>query len=317
MTLDDILIEIKKANNILILSHIGPDGDAIGSCLAMCLAIKDLGKDVDVLIKEYPANFSFLPGIEYVKTQTDVQAYEMVIVLDCPGLNRINPEYIKYFENAKVTVQFDHHNKNSMFADYNIVNHVSPACSQILVSSFDYLNIPISKEIGTCLLTGIVTDTGGFRNSGITVETFEFASWALSKGINVSKVYRDAMILVTRTQFEIQKLTMNRMEFFEDGKIAFTYLTNEDMEKLNATVGDHEGIVEIGKNIEGVEVSVFIYEKEKGYKASLRSNEYVNVSEICIFFGGGGHIKAAGADINMPLEESKKAILTEVIKYLK
>lgn len=317
MTLDEIYNEIKKADNILILSHEGPDGDAIGSCLAMCLAIKNAGKNVEVLMKEYPENFSFLTGIEYIKTEGSIEIYDIVIVLDCPDINRVNSIYRKYFEKAKIKVQFDHHNKNSMFADYNIVNHVSPATTQILVSSFDYLGIEITKDIATCLLTGIITDTGGFKNTGITAETFEFAAWALDKGVNISKVYKQSMLTMTKTKFEVQKLAMERLEFFADGKICFTYMTKEDDARIGIKTGDHEGVVEIGRNIEGVEVSIFLYEKEKGFKASLRSNDYVNVSEICIMFGGGGHIRAAGADMNLPLEESKKVILAETIKSLK
>ena len=204
-----------------------------------------------------------------------------------------------------------------MFADYNIVNHVSPATAQILVSSFEYLGIEITKEIGICLLTGVITDTNGFRNSNVTVESFEFASWALSKGINLSKIYKQAMLTMTKEKFEAEKLAMNRLEFFADGKVAFTYMTIADELELGLKPGDKDGIVEIGKSIEGVEVSIFLYEKEKGYKASLRSNEYVNVSEVCLMFGGGGHIKAAGANLNMPLEEAKKAIIAEVTKNLK
>lgn len=316
MTLDDILKEINNATNIVLMAHEKPDGDAIGSCLGMCLALQNMGKNVDVLMKEYPANFSFLPGIENIKTETTIDIYDMAIVLDCPDIKRVNTEFIEYFENAKVKVEFDHHNKNSMFADYNIVNHVSPACSQILVSSFEYLNIEITKEIGICLLTGIITDTGGFKNSGITTDTFEFASWALEKGINLSKIYRQSMLTMTKTKFEVQKLCMDRMEFFENGKIAFTYITQEDDKRIGVEPGDHDGVVEIGRSIEGVEVSLFLYEKEKGVKASLRSNDYVNVSEVCLIFGGGGHIKAAGATLNMSLEEAKKMIISEIIKYL-
>ena len=317
MTLDDILKEIDHVQSVAILAHENPDGDAIGSSLAMCLALKNMGKDADVLMNEFPANFSFLPGIENIKFETEIENYDMVIVVDCPDIKRVPVNLIPYFENARVTVEFDHHNKNSMFADYNIVNHVAPACSQILVSSFEYLGIPITKEIGTCLLTGIITDTGGFKNSGITTETFEFASWSLENGINLSKIYRESMLIMTKTKFEVQKLCMDRMEFFADGKIAFTYITKEDDDKIGIETGDHEGIVEIGRSIEGVEVSIFIYEKEKGFKASLRSNEYVNVSEVCLLFGGGGHIRAAGANINLPLEEAKKAIIHETMKYLK
>lgn len=317
MTLDDILEEINKAETFVITAHENPDGDAIGSCLAMCLVLRGMGKRADVLMNEYPANFSFLPGIENIKSETEIENYDMAIVLDCPDIKRVPENLIQYFENAKVKVEFDHHNKNSMFADYNIVDHVAPACCQILVSSFEYLGIAISKEIATCLLTGIITDTGGFKNSGITSETFDFASWALSIGINVSKVYRQSMLIVTKSKFELQKICMDRLEFFENGKIAFTYITKEDDERIGVEPGDHDGIVEIGRNIEGVEVSIFLREKEKGFKASLRSNDYANVSEICLMFGGGGHIKAAGATINLPLEEAKKAIIAETIKYLK
>ena len=122
---------------------------------------------------------------------------------------------------------------------------------------------------------------------------------------------------MTKSKFEAQKLAMNRMEFFEDGKIAFTYMTKADDAELNVKAGEHDGIVEIGRSIEGVEVSIFLYEKTTGYKASLRSNDYVNVSEVCLMFGGGGHIKAAGATLNMPFEEAKKAIINEAIKFLK
>lgn len=317
MTLDEILKEIQNAESFVILSHESPDGDAIGSSLGMCLALQNMGKKVEVIMKEYPANFNFLPGIENIKTEGSMEEYDVAIVVDCPELKRVNSIFHKYFENAKVKIEFDHHGKNAMFADYNIVDQVSPACAQILVSSFEYLNIEITKDIATCLLTGIITDTGGFKNSGITTETFEFAGWALSKGVNVSNIYRQSMMIITPSKFEMQKMAMDRLEFFADGKIAFTYITKEDDEKVGMEPGDHDGIVEIGRNIKGVEISIFLHEKEKGFKASLRSNDYVDVSEICMLFGGGGHVKAAGATINMNLQEAKKAILQEAINHLK
>lgn len=317
MTLDDILVEIKKAENIVIMAHEAPDGDAIGSSLAMCLMLRNMEKNAIVLMKDFPETFSYLPGIECIKTESEIKNYDLAIALDCPTQKRINLEFIEYFENAKVKIQIDHHNKNDMFADHNIVNHVSPATAQILVSSFEYLGLEITKEIAICLLTGIITDTNGFRNSNVTVESFEFASWCLEKGINLSSIYHQSMLMMSRTKFEAQKLAINRLEFFEDGKIAFTYLKKSDDEELGIKAGERDGIVEIGKSIEGVEVSIFIYEKDNGFKASLRSSEYVNVSDVCSVFGGGGHIKAAGATLNMNFEEAKKAIIAEVTKNLK
>lgn len=318
MTLDEILKEMKEAESVIILAHESPDGDAIGSSLAMYEVLKNMKKDVvDVVMKDYPANFSYLPGSEDIKTEPTLENYDLAIVLDCPDINRVHQDYRKYFDVAKVKVEFDHHSNNAMFADYNIVNHVSPACAQILVSSLEYMQIEITKEIGVCLLTGIITDTGGFKNSGTTTESFEFASWALENGINVPKIYKQALLTMTKTKFEVQKLAMDRLEFYADGKIAFTYMTKEDDEKIGVLTGDHDGVVEIGRNIEGVEVSIFLYEKEKGFKASLRSNDYVNIADVCMIFGGGGHIKAAGVTMNMSLEDAKKAIIEETIKYLK
>lgn len=121
----------------------------------------------------------------------------------------------------------------------------------------------------------------------------------------------------TRANFELAKIAMNRTEFFEDGKIAFTYITGEDEQKLGAEQGDHEGVVEIIRDLEGVEVAIFLRETEKGFKASLRSNEYVNVSEAASIFSGGGHIRAAGCIIPYPLEQAKEKIVDRVKTFLK
>ena len=122
----------------------------------------------------------------------------------------------------------------------------------------------------------------------------------------------------TKANFELRKLIMDRMEFIGNNKVTFTYMTLEDERNVGAVEGDHEGIVEVGRDIEGVEVSIFLREIEDGgYKASLRSNNYVNVSDVCIAFNGGGHIRAAGCNISGTLEEAKAKIIKEVSKYIK
>ncbi len=317
MTLDDILKEIKKVQNICILAHEGPDGDAIGSSLGLYFILKEMGKNPEVLMKKVPETFSFLPGFETIKEVPTVGKFDMAIVVDCPDIKRVCSDFIPYFETAEIKVEFDHHMNNSMFADYNVVNHVTPACTQILVASFDYLEIPLSKDAMTCFLTGIITDTGGFKNSGITVETFEIAGRALGAGINLPQIYKQSMLNISKNKFEARKLAMDRMEFFADGKITFTYINQQDIQKLDLKDGDHEGIVEIGRNIKNVEVSIFLHEEEKGYKISLRSNDYVNVAEVCMVFGGGGHIRAAGANTTMTLEETKNTLVREIEKRLK
>ena len=318
MTLDNILEEIKKAEKIVILTHDIPDGDAIGSSLAVMHAIKGLGKNPDVIIPEYSACFNFMPGIDEIKTESEIEKYDLAIALDCAD-GKILKGYTNYFEKAKTKIVIDHHGSNKMYGDINYVDPVAPACCQILVGMFDYYGIEITKEIGTCIITGIITDTGGF-DYNVTPETFDFAAMLLRKGIKISDVYTKALRTKTRASFELNKLANDRLEFLEDGKIAFTYINLQDEQKVNAKTGDHEGIVENGRDIEGVEVSIFLHQKpgaENGYKISLRSKEYVNVSDICIMFGGGGHPKAAGAFCTGNVEQIKEKVVAQIKKQLK
>lgn len=315
MTIDNIKEEIQKAEDIVILTHESPDGDAVGSALAMYLTLKKLGKMVDVIIPEYANMFGFLPAANEIKKIGKQEPYDLAISVDVTGINRLNG-FAKYFEDAKVKIQIDHHQVNEMFADYNFVNPASPACAQNLIFIIEQLGVEIDKEIGTCLLTGIITDTGGFKYEGVSAETFEFTSWLLAKGVNVSDVYKRVMQTKTRANFELRKLVMDRMEFLCDNKVAFTYMTLADEKNTGAMPGDHEGLVEIGRDIEGVEVSIFLREVEGGYKASLRSNNYVNVSDCCTAFSGGGHKRAAGCTIFNTLDIAKDSIIREVEKYI-
>ena len=318
MTLDNILEEIKKAEKIVILTHEIPDGDAVGSSLAMMFALRNLGKNPDVIIPDYSNCFKFLPGTSDIKTESEVEKYDLAIALDCAD-GKILCGNEKYFEKAKTKIVIDHHGSNKMYGDINFVNPVSPACSEVLIGMFDYFGIEINKEIGTCLITGIITDTGGF-NYNVNAETFDFAAMLLRKGIKISDVYGKVLRTKTRASFELNKIANERLEFFEDGKIAFTYITDEDEKGVNAKTGDHEGIVENVRDIEGVEISIFLHgvsDKPNGFKMSMRSKDYVNVADICLMFGGGGHPRAAGAFIVGTIDQIKEKVLNEARKQLK
>lgn len=316
MTLDNIKEEIFESKNIVILTHEVPDGDAVGSSLAMYMGLKQLGKEVDVIIPKYSKTFEFLPCANEIKAEGKNENYDLAIALDCGDIKRLNG-FANYFEDANTKIQIDHHEANTMFADYNFVNPTSPACCQILITVLKTLGVEITKDIGTCLLTGIITDTGGFQYQNVKPETFEFAAELLSKGVNVSSIYKRTVQTVSKEKFELRKIAMNRIELLENGKIAFTYITKEDEE--NTKSEDHDGIVDIGRDIEGVEISIFLRETEKNtFKLSLRSNNDVNVSDICLMFGGGGHMRAAGGIITgVPFEKAKEKIITECKKHLK
>ena len=317
MTLDKILDEIKKAESIVIVTHKTPDGDAIGSSLAVKIALENMGKSPDVIIPEVPEVYDFLPSRQEIKEKSDIKRYDLAISVDCATEMRIAGQ--EYFENAKHTIVIDHHGSNTMFGDFNYVNPVSPACCDILAGIFDYYDINITKDIGTCLLTGIITDTGGFKYPSTTAETFEFAAELLRKGVNVSDIYKRTMDTMSRATFELTKRVMDRMEILENGKVAFTYINTQDMEEVDAKVGDHEGLVNIGRNLTGIEVSIFIrqdLEKPENYKISLRTNGDINASDICLMFGGGGHPRAAGATITGNVEEVKEKLMKEIKKVL-
>ena len=316
MTLDNILEEIKKADKIAILAHENPDGDAIGSSLAMKLALKQLGKEADVIIPEFPKSFEFLPGANEIIKESNVEQYDVTFALDCASIKLLNG-FVKYFDNAKTKIVIDHHSSNTMFGDLNYVDQDAPACAQLLLVVFNYFNIDVTQDIGTCILTGIITDTGGLRYEGVTAETFRFVAELCEKGVKVSKVYEQVFASKTRAKFDLHRIALNRLEFLENGRVAFTYITKEDEEKVGASNGDYDGIVENGRDVEGVEVSVFLRETSTGIKVSLRSKTQVNVSQVALIFGGGGHVRAAGCKIQGNIEQVKNQILNTVRGYLK
>ena len=316
MTLDEILEEIKKAESIVLLTHETPDGDAIGSSLGMKLALRKIGKEADLIVTKYARTFNFLPNIEEIKTTSDVEKYDLAISLDCATIKRIDNR--EYFDKAKKTISIDHHGSNEMYADINYVNPVAPACSEIVLTMLSYFNIEIDKEIGTCLMMGIITDTGGLQYPSTTADTFEYAAELLRKGVDIADICRRTLQEKTKSNFELQKIIMENLELLEDGKLAFSYVTKQDFLDVKAEEGDHEGLVNIGRSIEGVEVSAFIRQEEDEniFKISMRSNGKINVSDICLMFGGGGHPRAAGAKVQGTVQQVKEKIIKEVKKYL-
>lgn len=313
MTLDNILEEIKKAEKIVVLTHESPDGDAVSSSLSVMHAIAQLGKNVDVVIPEHAKNFDFLPGAEKILQKGKDEPYDLAISVDCTDLRRLAGGK-EYFVTAKKTIQIDHHSVNSMFADLNYVDPVAPACCQVLIAMYEYYGVEITKDLATCILTGIITDTGGFQWGGVTPETFEFAAELIRKGAKIKEICRIALRNKTKAHCELEKLVYDRMQFFEDGRIVISYVNVEDNQKIGAKLGDEEGLVEMLRDIEGVDVSVLLKEKEgaNGYKISLRSHENVNVSDIALLLGGGGHAGAAGCFIAGTLEQAKTKIINTI-----
>ena len=313
--LEQIKELIQKAKKILIVTHENPDGDAIGSSLGFMNGLKKLSKEVDVVIPEINEMYSFLPGFDLLKQTANAEDYDLCISLDSSDLERLGA-CKSLFEKIENTIVIDHHITNQNFGDVNYVNAVASSTCQNIIVILAALDIAINKDMATCIYSGILTDTGGFRFN-VQPETFEFAGMLLETGIDLARIYKRLFDETTIARTKLLGRALNNLEILEAGKVAFTYVTANDMQELNNQDGDQENIVNYGRNITGVEVSVFIREKDGKYKASLRSNEYVDVSSIATMFSGGGHSKAAGFEISGTLENVKETILSEIRKQLK
>lgn len=312
--MNKIFDEIKIANKILLLAHENPDGDAIGSLMAMYHMLKDLGKDVLVVVPEIPPAFLYLNGINNILSKTD-DTFDLGIVVDCANKERIG-QINNEFSNCKKTIVIDHHISNSRYGDINYVEEVTASCTQVLYYLFKKWNINITNDIGEAIITGCLTDTSGFRNNNVDKNTFMMAAELMDIGIDINKIYYLAVSKKSMAQYLLMKMTLDRLEMFEDGKIAFSYISEEDFANVGALPGDHEGLVDLGRNIGGVEVSIFMREDD-GYRISFRSNGNIDVNEIAKKFGGGGHKMAAGAKIDGDFKETKNKVLLEIKKEFK
>lgn len=313
--LDKVIDIISKAKKIGIFAHESPDGDAIGSTLALYLGLKQLKKDVDIITGKYSDSFKFLKHLDEIKDK-GTKDYDVCVALDCADRKRLyDPN--NSFDEAKTTISIDHHASNTYFASVNYVESNSPAACKTLIKVLKRLEITITKEIGEALMTGIITDSGGFRYETVDDETFEFAAQMLDVGVNISKIYLTTFDVQTKAQFELTSIATSRLKFVDKSRIAITYITRKDIKKTGAKTGDHEGIVNVGRNVEGVEVSIFLREDVNNtYKVSFRSVNDIDVAKIAKSFDGGGHSKAAGCSIKGPLEEAMKRLIKETSKRL-
>lgn len=302
---------IDNSQKIIILSHQRPDGDAVGSSLSLYSVLKNMGKDVDVVLEESSPVFSFLENYSCIKSNTN-DFYDLAIAVDSSSKERIG-QINDFSSIAKNTICIDHHLTNTNYCDINYVEAETSSCSQIIYYLLKEKGISITKEIGEAILLGVLTDTNGFSNNNVDADTLSLASDLVKNGIDLYKIYSLVLRQKTKSQYLLSKLASDRLEFFADGKIAFTYITKEDFLNLNANIGDHEGIVDIGRDIKGVEVSIFIREDD-GYRFALRSNGKVSVNEIASLFGGGGHKMAAGGVLNTEFNDVKERLLVETKK---
>lgn len=305
---------IERSDRIVILPHAEADGDALGSSIALGLALMAAKKTVMIVPEEDNFyRYRFLPGLKLFRNMGEMPEGNFIaIALDTGDYKRLGSRGV-YFEKAEATVNIDHHTTNTYFAQHNIVCNDCSSTGEIVFKFLEYSGAEIDKEIAEALYVAITTDTGGFRYSNTTSETHIVASRLLEKGIDVSDISKKVFDTVSKEKVLMMGEAIKCLELLDDGKLAVITITHESFEKIAKHDEDSEGLVNIGRNIDGVEVSVLFKSTPEGkVKVNLRSNEYVDVSKVASHFSGGGHIRASGCIISGKLEDVKDQVLNKI-----
>ncbi len=307
---------IKSSKNILIISHLNPDGDTLGSMCGLYSAIKDnFRKKADMLLmSNVPEIFKFLPYISEAKlfdVYDKSREYDLVINVDVASKDRMFESEI-LFNKAKYTVNIDHHITNEKYANMNFVCPDASSTGEVLYLLMEKLNWKISSETAKCLYTAILTDTGSFRFSNTTSRAFEVVSKLVDKGVQPAEIYKYCYESNTREHVQFQANCISNANFSNDNKIAYLIVYKKDMEKFKVAEDCTEGLAERLRAIKSVKISFIVKQLGSSIsKISMRS-ESVDVSSICAKFGGGGHKLAAGCIIKSNVVEAAKKILDEL-----
>ena len=285
---------LKGAKSVAIGGHIRPDGDCVGSCMAMYQYIRRWypEKEVDVYLEEIPNSFRFIEATKEISNEIKEKTYDLFISLDCGDAGRLGFS-APLFENAAETLCVDHHISNRSFG---INNYIKPDASSTCELVFELMEEDkITKEIAECLYLGLVHDTGVFQYSCTSPETMVVASRLMAKGIDYSKIIHDTYYEKTYVQNQILGRALLESVLFMNGKCIVSVIDKKIMDFYGASSKDLEGIVSQLRLTRGVSVAIFLYELQTHeFKISLRSDDEVDVSKVAGYFGGGGHKKAAG-----------------------
>lgn len=304
---------IENSKTIYIVGHINPDGDSIGSAFAMYFALKNMGKDVNVLMSKYGTRFDFLEYITLGKKKIEVSEYDLLICVDASDLERLdisNEDYLK----AKKVLVIDHHVKKPMEADVLVVEIDAPATTQIVYDLLTDQNISIDKNIASAIYLGLLTDTGSFNYQRTTGKTMRIAADMIDTGIDFALICKKVNDTIKESKLQLITLGISNMEKYMDGKIRYTQVEKEDLDRLGVELEDADGVTNYLRMIDGTKVSIYVRGIGNGeYKVSMRSDGYVDISGICIGFGGGGHVRAAGFSIHKGDIESVKKEMLKVI----
>jgi phosphoesterase RecJ-like protein len=298
---------IRGGDEFLVVSHLSPDGDAISSTGAIGLILQALGKSY-TLINEgrTPEKYAGLLGgqliLDYLK-DAPTRVYSQIISVDCADFARIGAVHQAFAENA-LLLNIDHHPTNDHYGTHNVIKPHAAATVEVIYELAEVMGIAWTKPLATCIYAGLLTDTGGFRYSNTTPEVFAIAERMLRSGAEGAMLSEQLLETMSYPQVLLLKETLSTLSFSQSRKVAWVSVTNETLERIGASDEDSEGLVNIPRNVAGVEVGMLFKQKSpETVKVSLRSAGMVDVSKLAKQLGGGGHVRAAGCTINGTLDE--------------
>jgi len=314
-TFEQIGQVLREHQQFVVLSHVRPDGDALGSQLALGLSLKKLGKDVRIWNEEgMLEKYSFLPEANLLtKAPAEPEDVDVVVALDTAIQNRLGTT-VASIKSAKIWINIDHHPSNPGYGDLVYIDPHAPATGQILVELIKSQNLPMDRAIAENLYVAISTDTGSFQYPNTTARTFEIAAELVQNGVDVGRVSQLTYESYPRRRVELLRDLLGTMRFDANDRVASFSLSLASAKKLGVLPEDNEGLIDHLRAIRGVIVAIFFEELADGkVRVSMRSkSKKVNVCAICEKFGGGGHVLAAGARVKGTLAEVEKKILEEV-----
>lgn len=313
MKISEIADEVKKSSNIAIVFHVSPDGDSIGSSLALLLGLRKLNKNVYIVSKEAaPETFKFLPGIDEISSELNEVKVDTdcLIAVDTSDTDRLNANLNLDTRRYKL-INLDHHISNDLYADFNYVDAKAAAASEVIYELLTELNIEIDKNIAACLYTAIMTDTGSFRFSNTTNRTHTIAGKLIDTGIDFSSIHRAVFDNKSVQRIRLYGLAIEKMKIYND--ICMMFVTRDMLKKVGIdSATDTSDIISFGMSIGSIEAGALIKETDDGLKVSFRSKSKIDVRKVAEKFGGGGHIRASGCTVYKDIKEGSELILKEL-----
>ena len=316
-SLPEMITELRKAPQVALFSHASPDGDCMGSMLALGLALEKLNKQIYLFNPDpVPANLAYLPGANRVASVLPSNWPEVLMFIDCTDIQRANLT-TQDLPFKSIVLNLDHHISNSSFGHINFIDPQASASGELAFSVIKELGVEIDKEIATNLYTAIVTDTGSFQYSNTKAETHRIVAELIDQKIELETIHSHLFDQKPLAHIKLLQRALASLQLFSDGQIALMTLSNQDFLECGAGENLSEGLVNHARSIEGVEVAILIRERDSmGVKVGLRSNLWLNVNEVAAKFQGGGHKRAAGCSLKLSLKDAQTVVLKAVQEAL-